>query len=100
MVMFRRNTHDRDGNYRTDIERMPATGDGYFHWLCTDKGMTFAAFCEAIERDDTNFYDPATYNEETGDYRIPRPTRGELALSLVAMVEAGIVEVVPDGWTR
>ena len=100
-TLYRRNTHDRvTGEFRgrDAFGAISDKADGYYHWLECERAMTFDEFCSAIEHDETNFYDPATYDPESGDCRIPCPSREELRANLDAMLTAGLAEVVPADW--
>lgn len=95
---FRRNTHTREGVFRGDAANGPE-GGGLYHWLSSDHGMTFDAWAEAIEGDAVNFYHGRYGVGETDEAgRVQCSTRAEMALALVAMLEAGLVEMVPEGW--
>lgn len=85
--VFRRNTHTSEGIYRGPYDPAAAAiGDGLYHWLSSSRGMTFAEWRRAMEEDDENWPDRSAPSEVT------------VALALVAMLETGLVEMVPDGW--
>jgi len=101
---FRRATHDVNTNEYIFKDKFPveshfqklvwdAHGD-IAHHLSSDKGMTFQELLNYIRKDDTNYnYSPSDLEnwQDGGDL----PKISDVALSLVRLLQAGFVEMIP-----
>lgn len=97
---FRRNTADRGGHPRPDLGISPSA-DGLYQWFRGDQAMNFDAWAKMIEADRTNFWHPSegvASECSDEDTRAAVPAREDMAFRLIALLEAGLVEVVPAGW--
>jgi hypothetical protein len=106
---FRRATHDKDnGEYLEDkfadykgntvwYQKEVWDNHGHIaHMMSSEKAMSLTDILTEIRRDSTNYYyDPADLKNCFYDgSKLPEPN--EVALSLLRLIEAGFVEVVPN----
>lgn len=102
-IKFRRNTHDKDGNYRETFGDMTAfekhvwdNHGGICHMMSSSKPMSYDEILIEIRKDTTNYlYEPCDFDKFFYEGEM-LPTPEKVALSLVRLIEAGLVEVVID----
>ena len=105
-LLFRRATHDAvTGKYKEEIfaeekltnfmNKVWKAHGNICHLLSSKEPMSYDDLLEEIRKDVTNFdYHPSDLEVWRDGSPIPCPK--DVALSLIRLVEAGFVEVVPD----
>lgn len=103
-MKFRRNTHDRAGNYKEEfrddqlnhLQRMVWEKHGsILHMLFSSRAISYNDLLKEIRKDTTNYHYSSLDlpNWLEGD-ELPDPR--DVALSLVRLIEAGFVEVCSE----
>lgn len=98
--LFRRNTHDREGNYRKEFngtfQNHVWSAYGHIcHLLDSSRPMTLYEIMDEVRKDSTN-YDNYPHDLKYCFDSGPMPTPEQVSLGLVRLLEAGFVEMVPN----
>jgi hypothetical protein len=103
-MKFRRNTHDRAGNYKEEFrydqlnhfQRMVWEKHGsILHLLFSRKAISYNDLLQEIRKDNTNYhYYSFDLQEWIEGAALPDPR--DVALSLIRLIEAGFVEVCTE----
>lgn len=102
-MKFRRNTHDRDGNYKEEFKeekqnwfqrQVWSKYGSIVHLLDSKQGTTFQNLLQEIRLDTTNYFYGCTDMSEVDIATLP--DINEVALGLVRCIEAGFIEVVEN----
>jgi hypothetical protein len=103
-MLFRRNTHDRAGNYKEEFNDQNLSEfqkhvweecGNIVHMLFSSRAISYNDLLQEIRKDTTNFFygiDDLGFGYDCCELPDPR----DVALSLVLLIEAGFVEVCDE----